>query len=109
MSSSTRWFRTAARPLACAAAMAVITVALSHAALARSPVNSPEYDAEAVAISKMQTYWGGYSVRAAQVQMRSNRLSVSIPTSNRIGNQVNFESYVRRCGSFRSKSRAASR
>ncbi len=91
MVSLRTWLKTAVGLATVALAMAV-----AQTALALSPAGTPEYKAEMVAIQKMGQNYGGYRVMTNSVQMRGNRRSISIPTYNGAGKQVNFMSYVRR-------------
>ena len=70
---------------------------------ARSPRGTPEYAAEDVAISKMRDHWGGWQVQDAQ--MRSNRLSIALPSVNRTSRKqgqfkVDVQRRTRRDGSY---------
>lgn len=71
------------------AVMALALLVTTSQADARSPAGTPEYAAESVAITKMQQYYPAY--RAIDAQMRSNRLSIAIPTMNRAGRRVDFK------------------
>ncbi len=73
-----------------------VAVGVGQTAFALSPVGTPEYAAEMVAIQKMGQNYPAYRVVTNSVQMRSNRLSISIPSYNKIGKQVNFKAAVRR-------------
>ncbi|MFM7057149.1 MAG: hypothetical protein ACKO2P_09545 [Planctomycetota bacterium] len=77
--------------LCCAAA-----VACCGTAPALSPPGTPEYQAEMVAIQKMAADHKAYTVDRPAVQMRSNRLSITIPAWNRNGARVTFRALVSR-------------
>ena len=69
---------------------------LASPALALSPTGTPEYKAEIDAINKMRQYYPAYRVMTNDVNMRSNRLSITIPTVNGGNRRVNFTAYVRK-------------
>ena len=73
---------------------AVVLTLWASVAFARSPSGTPEYDAEAKALSMMAQDYGGYKPLDAQV--RSNQLSIAIPAKNARGVRVDFKCYVRR-------------
>lgn len=59
-----------------------------------SRLGTPQRVAEEDAAAKMRRNWPAYQI--LDVQMRSNELSISIPTRNAIGRQVNFSAPVRK-------------
>jgi hypothetical protein len=88
----------------CFAMLSLLALVVLPASMvdARSPAGTPEFAAESVALQKMKTYFPAYSPLDAQ--MRSNRLSISIPAVNAKGKRVDFKcgtrKQTRRDGSY---------